>query len=55
MAILGMGNYDAYTLAIREEYAIFSDEVYFEGREKVIGYFLALKIIYSSNYFYEKF
>jgi predicted metal-dependent HD superfamily phosphohydrolase len=55
LAILGMSDYDAYTLAIRKEYAVFSDKVYVEGRKKVIGYFLAQKRIYNSDYFYDKF
>jgi predicted metal-dependent HD superfamily phosphohydrolase len=55
LAILGSSEevYENYTLNVRKEYAIYSDDVYRKGRQKVLNYFLEKESIYESDYFYE--
>ena len=55
LAVLGSSEdiYKAYTQNIRKEYAIYSDSVYREGRQKVLKHFLEKERIYVSDYFYE--
>ena len=55
LAILALPSYANYTKAIRQEYKIFSDEAYRQGRQKVIKHFLSQERIYQSAYFFEKF
>jgi predicted metal-dependent HD superfamily phosphohydrolase len=45
--------YENYTITVRKEYAIYSDDVYRKGRQKVLNYFLEKERIYESDYFYE--
>ena len=47
--------YENYTHNVRREYAIYGDDVYSEGRQKVLRHFLAKERIYLSSYFYEKY
>ena len=55
LAILGSSEklYNEYIQNVRKEYAIYSDDVYKEGRKKVLEHFLKKERIYMSNYFYE--
>jgi len=55
LAIWALPFYEVYINAIRKEYAVYSDEVYKKGRERVIRYFLGKEKIYQSNIFFEKF
>ncbi len=59
LAILGKGpeQYQAYSRAIRAEYRIYPDELYFPGRAKVLQHFLDMPHIYKTSHFrdlYEK-
>ena len=45
--------YRTYTQNIRKEYATYSDDIYHEGRQKVLRHFLEKEKIYMSDYFYE--
>ena len=55
LAILGATTevYGEYTQNVRKEYAIYGDDVYNKGRQKVLMHFLEKKRIYMSDYFYE--
>ena len=55
LAVLGSSEniYQTYIDAIRKEYAIYSDDAYYEGRKKVLKHFLEKERIYMSDYFYE--
>lgn len=47
--------YDHYAQQIRQEYQIFSDEIYQAGRQKVIQHFLNMDRIFKSDFFFEKY
>jgi Uncharacterized protein conserved in bacteria len=47
--------YLQYTKMIRQEYVIYPNEVYNEGRKKVIDFFLKMNQIFKTQYFFEKF
>lgn len=47
--------YSEYIRQIRKEYSIYSDEVYNNGRKKVISHFLNMESIYKTEYFITKF
>ncbi|GAB5555052.1 MAG: hypothetical protein Sapg2KO_46430 [Saprospiraceae bacterium] len=47
--------YDQYTQQIRQEYQIFSDEIYQAGRQRVIQHFLNMDRIFKSDFFFEKY
>ena len=55
LAILGSDEevYKKYIHNIRQEYSMYSDDVYNEGRQKVLKHFLEKERIYLSEYFYE--
>ena len=55
LAILGSNieDYNEYIQNVRKEYAIYTDDVYKEGRKKVLKHFLEKERIYVSDYFYE--
>ena len=57
LAILGSSKevYSLYTQNVRQEYAIYSDEIYKEGRRDVLRHFLEKESIYLSHYFYTKY
>ena len=57
LAIVGASTevYGEYTQNVRREYAIYGNDVYNEGRKKVLMHFLEKKRIYMSDYFYEKY
>jgi len=55
LAILGSSVevYNEYIQNVRKEYAIYSDDVYKKGRQKVLEHFLEKERIYISDTFYE--
>jgi len=55
LAILGATKevYKKYTQNVRREYSIYSDEIYYEGRKKVLKHFLEKERVYMSHYFYK--
>lgn len=57
LGILGanFATYQQYAIAIRKEYAFYSDERYKLGRQKVLNTFLSKKNIYLSDYFQEQY
>lgn len=57
LSILGTDsiNYQNYIKQIRQEYAIYNDDVYRDGRKKVLAMFLEKERIYMSEYFYERY
>jgi predicted metal-dependent HD superfamily phosphohydrolase len=57
LSILGLSwhLYQAYFKNIRSEYAIYPDDMYTEGRKKVLQFFLKMERIYKTDYFYNKF
>lgn len=46
--------YFEYSKQIRQEYSIYSNELYNKGRKQVLQHFLNSKRIYKTNIFYEK-
>ena len=57
LAVLGFGpsDYEAYTQAIRKEYAIIPDLIYKPGRKKVLRGFLDMDSIFKTVPFQQKF
>jgi len=57
LAVLGATEkvYATYAYNVRREYAIYGDDIYREGRQKVLRHFLGKERIYLSDYFYEKY
>lgn len=57
LAILGRGQYEyqKYTEQIREEYSIYPDFMYNNGRKKALQHFLQMDAIYKTDYFFEKY
>ncbi len=53
LAILGSNNYEEYTQNVRKEYAMYDDNSYMKGREKVLKSFLEKERIYLSEHFYK--
>ena len=53
IAVLGSdwNAYENYAKAIRQEYAIIPKDKYREGRKKVLQHFLAMEVIYKTEYF----
>lgn len=47
--------YNAYSKAIRKEYSIFSDELYYAGRKHVLNSFLEKDNIYFTTFFQQRF
>ena len=47
--------YEEYSKQIRQEYIIYPDVLYNEGRKKVLIHFLEMSRIFKSDYFYSKF
>ncbi|MEO1263366.1 MAG: hypothetical protein AAFZ15_31440 [Bacteroidota bacterium] len=47
--------YNKYAKAIRKEYGQFSDEMYREGRRRVLQHFLQQERIFLTDYFFEKY
>lgn len=59
ISILGKDweTYFAYSQSIRKEYQLYSDEIYYPGRAKVLAHFLSMNAIYKTDHFhinYEK-
>jgi predicted metal-dependent HD superfamily phosphohydrolase len=56
LSILGADDatFDAYDRAIREEYAFVPDDLYREGRRKVLRHFLEAKSIFASDHYRER-
>lgn len=44
-----------YAQNIRKEYSIYPDEIYNQGRKKMLNHFLEMPRIYKTDYFYQKF
>ena len=57
LSILGQNqeNYKVYCAQIRREYKIYSDDIYNEGRKKVLAHFLSSATIYKTEYFKNKY
>jgi predicted metal-dependent HD superfamily phosphohydrolase len=57
LAILGSTQYDyqKYTEQIREEYSIFPDFMFNNGRKKALQHFLQLDVIYKTDHFFKKY
>lgn len=57
LAILGRGQYDyqKYTEQIREEYSIYPDFMYNNGRKKALQHFLQMETIYKTEHFFKKY
>jgi len=57
LAILGSSEktYQNYIEKIRQEYNVYNDEIYNNGRKKVLNFFLKKESIYKSSYFYKKY
>lgn len=57
LAILGKDEktYKRYSEQIRQEYAVYEDEIYYPGRAKVLQHFLAMPRIYKTGFFYQKY
>ena len=57
LAILGSNKkvYSQYIQNIRQEYALYSDNIYNKGRKKVLKSFLNKDKIYISDYFHHKY
>jgi len=57
LAILGSSVkvYNEYTQNVRKEYAVYSEDIYNEGRKRVLKHFLQKERIYESEYFYEQY
>lgn len=47
--------YIQYKNSVRKEYSKYSDVEYFEGRKKVISYFLNMERIYKTSFFYNNY
>ena len=57
LSILGAStdNYQIYAKEIRKEYELYPDFIYNQGRQKVLKHFLAMKQIYKTDYFFNKY
>ncbi len=57
LAILGKNPYDyqKYTEQIREEYSIYPDFMYANGRKKALQHFLQMDTIYKTDHFNKKY
>ncbi len=57
LAILGKSQYDyqKYTEQIREEFSIYPDFMYNNGRKKALQHFLQMEAIYKTEYFSKKY
>jgi len=57
LAILAtdVDTYKSYTKAIRKEYSIFSDELYYAGRKHIMNGFLEKNNIYFTSFFQQRF
>ncbi|MFN4027201.1 MAG: hypothetical protein ACK4IZ_07130 [Flavobacterium sp.] len=57
LAILGKNPYDyqKYTEQIREEYSIYPDFMYANGRKKALQHFLQMEAIYKTEHFSKKY
>lgn len=57
LAILGSNQYDyqKYSEQIREEYTIYPDFMYNNGRKKALQHFLQMDAIYKTEYFFQKY
>ncbi|MFA6057906.1 MAG: hypothetical protein WC756_06895 [Taibaiella sp.] len=44
--------YKLYSEQVRQEYAVYMDEVYYPGRAKVLQHFLAMPRIYKTDFFH---
>lgn len=57
LAILGENpdTYFDYTRKVRQEYAVYPNEIFNEGRKKVLRQFLSMPEIYKSRYFVDRF
>jgi predicted metal-dependent HD superfamily phosphohydrolase len=57
LAILGSSQYDyqKYTQQIREEYSIYPDFMFNNGRKKALQHFLQMGTIYKTDYFSKKY
>ncbi|WP_109435858.1 MULTISPECIES: HD domain-containing protein [Aquimarina] len=57
LSILGSDweNYQVYFKNVRKEYKYYPDFMYNKGRIKVLNHFIAMPVIFKTDYFYHKF
>lgn len=57
LSILGQeeSRYREYTAAIRKEYALYADNLYYPGRKAVLDHFLQLNRIFKTDSFFSKY
>lgn len=57
LSILGTSQdiYIKYTKEIRDEYFIYPDDIYKNGRKKILTHFLNMDRIFKSNFFFNKY
>jgi len=57
LSILGQdeSRYREYTSAIRKEYALYADTLYYPGRKAVLNHFLQLQRIFKTDSFFSKY
>ena len=57
LSILGQSEtiYTEYASAIRKEYALYADNLYFPGRVAVLNHFLRMDRIFKTDYFFTKY
>jgi len=57
ISILGSSEqtYKNYIEKIRQEYSVYNDEIYNNGRKKVLNFFLKKEYLYETSYFYKKY
>lgn len=57
LSVLGLdwNTYNQYSENVRKEYAIYTDEMYREGRKKVLAYFLNMDRVFKTSFFFDAF
>jgi predicted metal-dependent HD superfamily phosphohydrolase len=57
LSILGQdeNTYKEYASAIRKEYALYADNLYYPGRKAVLNYFLQMEKIFKTELFFKKY
>jgi len=57
LSILGQDweRYEAYAIAVRQEYALYADNLYYPGRKAVLHHFLQMNRIFKTQDFFDKY
>jgi predicted metal-dependent HD superfamily phosphohydrolase len=57
LSILGQEQsaYKEYAIAIRKEYALYADNLYYPGRKAVLDHFLQMESIFKTAHFFDKY